>query len=78
MATVVRCVRGVKAREQERERGGTHGVEAKMVRMASRWLGRLVGAAPPVNSPLSHCFFLISFSKSLNAIFEALATFFRS
>jgi hypothetical protein len=53
-------------------------VEAKMVRMASRWLGRLVGAAPPVNSPLSHCFFLISFSKSLNAIFEALATFFRS
>ena len=69
----VRHARG--AAVSEREEGGDAGA-GRPGRL--RWLGRLVGAGPPVNSPLSHFFFLISFSKSLNAIFEALATFFRS
>ena len=41
-----------------------------------RWLGRLVGAGPPVNSPLS-LFLILFFPKSLNEIFEAFTNLFR-
>jgi len=42
-----------------------------------RWLGRLVGTGPLVNSPLS-LFLNLFFPKSLNETFEAFAYLFRS
>jgi len=60
-------------RGREREEGGSTGAR-RPGRL--RWLGRLVGAGPPVNSP--PFFFLnLFFPKSLNEIFEAFANFFR-
>ena len=60
-------------RRHERGEGGTVGA-GRPGRL--HWLGRLVGAGPPVNSP-PFLFLNLFFPKSLNEIFEAFANFFR-